>query len=49
MTGLVDSDTWLSTEVPKVAASAATMSGGVIFITWDEAEGRNGDDPDQSR
>jgi len=31
-------DTWLSTEVPKIQASEAYKSGA-IFITWDEGEG----------
>ncbi len=44
---LTTSDTWLSTEVPKILASATYQAGGVIFITWDEAEGRNGDNGDQ--
>lgn len=47
VTGLKDCDTWLSTEVPKILASDAYKNGGILFITWDEAEGRNGDDPDQ--
>jgi len=40
-------DMWLSTEVPKILASTTYQQGGVIFITWDEAEGRNGDDKDK--
>jgi len=40
--GLKQSDQWLSTEVPKILASDAYTRGGVLFITWDEAEGRNG-------
>src|SRR5690348_12955016 len=36
---LKTSDTWLSTEVPKILASDAYKNGGVLFITWDEAEG----------
>jgi hypothetical protein len=40
-------DTWMSTEVPKILASAGFQAGGILFITWDEAEGRNGDDPDK--
>lgn len=44
---LKDCDTWLSTEVPKILASDAYKNNGVLFITWDEAEGRNGNDPDQ--
>ena len=34
-----NSDTWLSSEVPKILASAAYQSGGALFITWDESEG----------
>ncbi len=34
-------DTWLSTEVPKILASDAYKQGGVLMITWDEAEGGN--------
>jgi len=44
---LKTSDTWLSNEVPKILASAAFQAGGVLFITWDEAEGRNGNDKDK--
>jgi hypothetical protein len=44
---LKQSDTWLSTEVPKILASTAYQQGGILFITWDEAEGRNGDSKDQ--
>lgn len=40
--GLKDSDTWASTEIPKILASDAYKNGGVIFLTWDEAEGRSG-------
>ena len=47
VTGLHQADTWLSHEVPKILASPGYQAGGVLFITWDEAEGRNGDDPDQ--
>jgi hypothetical protein len=47
VTGLKQSDAWLSTEVPKILASSAYKNNGVIFITWDEAEGRNGDSADQ--
>lgn len=44
---LTTSDTWCKTEVGKIMASTAYKNGGVIFITWDEAEGRNGDSKDQ--
>ncbi len=47
VTALTDSDTWLSMQVPTILASAAYKDGGVLFITWDEAEGRNGDSKDQ--
>jgi hypothetical protein len=45
--GLQTSDTWMSHEVPKILASDGFKNGGVLFITWDEAEGRNGDDGDK--
>jgi len=32
-------DTWLSTEIPMIQASAAYTNGGAIFLTWDESEG----------
>src|SRR5579883_1948490 len=40
---LRDGDTWLSHEVPAILASQAYRDGGVLFITWDEAE--TGDGP----
>ena len=43
---LRNSDTWLSTEVPKILASEGYQNGGILFLTWDEAEGRTGD-PDK--
>ena len=46
VTGLKQSDAWLSQNLPAIMASEGFTSGGIIFITWDEAEGRNGDDPD---
>jgi phosphoesterase family protein len=39
-------DDWMKQEVPKILASDGFKQGGVLFITWDEAEGRNGDDGD---
>ena len=47
VTGLRNSDTWLSVQVPKILASDAYQHGGVLFVTWDESEGRNGDDLDK--
>jgi hypothetical protein len=44
---LKHSDLWLSQEVPKILASAGFQNGGVLFVTWDEAEGRNGNDKDR--
>jgi hypothetical protein len=46
-TELTDSDNWCMHNIPAIINSAAFKSGGVIFLTWDEAEGRNGDDADQ--
>jgi hypothetical protein len=31
-------DTWLSNEVPRILASKIYTDGGVVFLTWDEAE-----------
>lgn len=44
---LTTSDTWCRTEVGKIMDSDVYKAGGVIFITWDEGEGRNGDSKDQ--
>jgi hypothetical protein len=44
---LTTSDTWMSHEVPKILASDGFKANGILFITWDEAEGRNGDDADK--
>jgi len=44
---LTTSDTWMSHQVPKILQSEGFTSGGVLIITWDESEGRNGDDPDK--
>ncbi len=44
---LKTTDTWLKNNVPAILASGGFTSGGVLFITWDEAEGRNGDNADQ--
>jgi hypothetical protein len=38
-----NTDTWLSTEVPKILASSAYQNNGALFITWDE--GVLGDGP----
>jgi phosphatidylinositol-3-phosphatase len=45
--GLKQADHWLSTEVPKILASDVFQRGGVLFITWDEAEGRHGNSEDR--
>jgi phosphatidylinositol-3-phosphatase len=36
------SDAWAHTEIDKIMATTAYKDGGVIFITWDEAENRSG-------
>jgi phosphatidylinositol-3-phosphatase len=41
------SDDWCKKNVQPILDSAIFKAGGVIFLTWDEAEARNGDDPDQ--
>jgi len=43
---LTTSDTWLKNNLPAILNSEGYKAGGVVFLTWDEAEGRNGDDPD---
>jgi len=40
-------DAWMSREVPKILASAGYTNGGVLFITWDEAEGRTASGADK--
>jgi acid phosphatase len=45
--GLKSSDTWAQAEIGKIMASSACKNGGVIFITWDEPEGRSGHSKDQ--
>jgi hypothetical protein len=35
-------DNWLSTELPKLFASAAYQKGATILVTWDEGEGGDG-------
>ena len=47
VTGLMQADHWASVEIPKILASDAYKNGGVIFLTWDEAEGRGTDSKDQ--
>lgn len=47
VTGAKNSDAWAATEIPKIMASSAYKNGGVIFLTWDEAEGRSGNSNDQ--
>lgn len=35
-------DDWLAAEVPAIFASSAYQDGGVLFITWDEADSGDG-------
>jgi len=44
--GLKQSEAWLMQELPAILDSDGFKNGGVLFLTWDEAEGR-GNDPDQ--
>jgi hypothetical protein len=44
---LQTSDNWLAAELPAILESDVFKAGGVLFLTWDEAEGRNKDDKDQ--
>jgi hypothetical protein len=46
-TGLKDADAWVAQELPKIMASSGYTNNGVIFLTWDEAEGRHGHSNDQ--
>jgi len=39
---VLQGDTWLSTEVPKILASQAYRNNGVLFITWDEGDSVDG-------
>ena len=36
------SDTWAKTAIEAIMASAVYKANGIIFLTWDEAEGRSG-------
>lgn len=44
--GLEQADAWCEREIPAILASPGFRAGGVLFLTWDEAEGRHGDDGD---
>jgi hypothetical protein len=35
---ILQGDSWLAAEVPKILASDAYQQGGALFITWDESE-----------
>ena len=45
--GLHQADEWMSQHVPQILESEVFQAGGVLFITWDEAEGRNGHDSER--
>ncbi len=36
---ILQGDTWLSSNLPPILASAAYTNGGAIFLLWDEGEG----------
>lgn len=40
--GLRQADAWVAQELPRILASAGFAAGGVVFLTWDEAEARAG-------
>lgn len=40
-------DAWAAANIPTILESAAFKANGILFITWDEAEGRNGDSKEQ--
>ncbi|MGD0189258.1 MAG: alkaline phosphatase family protein [Rhizomicrobium sp.] len=42
---IANGDTWLSQNVPAILNSAAYQDGGVLFITWDEADAGDGPIP----
>jgi hypothetical protein len=42
VTALKNSDAWAKTTIGLIMASAVYKANGVIFLTWDEAEGRSG-------
>jgi phospholipase C len=42
---IANGDTWLSQNVPAILNSAAYQNGGVLFITWDEADAGDGPIP----
>lgn len=44
---LRQSDTWARAEIGQILQSDAYKNGGILFITWDEGEGRNGRSADQ--
>jgi phosphatidylinositol-3-phosphatase len=39
---VLQGDTWLSQNVPIILNSQAYQNGGIVFITWDEGEGKGG-------
>jgi phosphatidylinositol-3-phosphatase len=38
---VLQGDTWLSQNVPMILNSQAYQNGGIVFITWDEGEGKD--------
>ncbi len=44
---LKTSDAWARAEIGKIMQTSAYKNAGIIFITWDEGEGRNGNSKDQ--
>lgn len=42
---VAEGDAWLAREVPKILASPAFATGGVLFLTWDEGSSLGNDQP----
>ena len=38
---VLQGDTWLSQNIPTILNSQAYQNGGILFITWDEGEGKS--------
>jgi hypothetical protein len=47
VTALKMADSWAQANVPQILESAAFKTSGVMFLVWDEAEGRNGNSKSQ--
>jgi hypothetical protein len=39
---ILNGDSWLSREIPRILSSSVFTAGGLLLITWDEGEGSDG-------